>query len=62
MKNLRIRQLAASKGVKLWEVAQMLGVADATLSRKLRVEIPENEQTRIIGIIERIAAEREVIV
>lgn len=61
MKNEKIRQAAMITRVKLWEVAAALGVTDGTLSRKLRFELPEEEQTRIIGIIEQIAAEREGI-
>ena len=59
MKNEKIRQAAMITRVKLWEVAAALGVTDGTLSRKLRFELPEEEQARIIGIIEQIAAERE---
>ena len=59
MNNKRIREMATRKGVKLWEIAAKLGIADGSLSRKLRFELPEEEQTSIIGIIEQIAAERE---
>lgn len=54
MNNLRIRQAAARARVKHWEIAEGLGISDSALSRKLRKELPEEEQTRILGIIERI--------
>lgn len=59
MKNMRIRKAANSSGVKLWEIAEVLGITDSNFSRKLRRELPEEEQAQIIGIIQEIAAERE---
>ncbi len=58
MNNKRIRDAATANRVKLWEVAAALGIADGSLSRKLRFELPEDEQTRIVGIIEQLAAGR----
>lgn len=40
MANLDIRAAAVSAGVRLWRVADALGIADASLSRKLRKELP----------------------
>ena len=54
MKNLRIRAEAERQRVKLWEVAAALGITDATLSRRLRTELPPEEQQRILDIIDRI--------
>lgn len=54
MNNLRIRQAAVQARVKLWEIADALNITDATFSRKLRKELPAEEQERIITIIERI--------
>lgn len=60
MKNQEIRRVAKSAGVKLWEIAEVLGITDGNFSRKLRRELPGEEQAQIIGIIQKIAAEREV--
>lgn len=57
-KNEEVRQLAKDRGVKLWEIAEKLGCADATLSRKLRRELPEAEKKAILDIIEAISAEQ----
>ena len=57
MENQRIRTEAAAHGVKLWQIAEVYGLNDSNFSRKLRRELPEDEQQRIIGIIEQIAAE-----
>lgn len=57
--NQAIRQAAKESGVKLWQVAERYGLTDGNFSRKLRRELPEDEQRRIIGIIHDLAAERE---
>ena len=54
MINLLIRQAASQARVKLWEIAHDLGITDATFSRRLRKELPEEEQQRILKIIQRI--------
>ena len=54
MKNQKIRQAAVQAGVRLWEIAMALGITDSMLSRKLRVELPEDERDRILGIIDHI--------
>ena len=51
MANLKLRRAAAGAGVKLWQVAEALGVADATLSRWLRRELPEEKAERIMAAI-----------
>ena len=55
MKNRAIRDAAKEYGVKLWEIAEELGINDGNLSRKLRHELPDEEQEKIIVIIARIA-------
>lgn len=57
MENLDIRTAAVSTGVKLWRVADALGIADASLSRKLRKELPQEEKEKIFSIIERLSQE-----
>lgn len=59
MKNQKIREAAKKAGVKLWEVAEALGITDGNFSRKLRRELPGEEQAQIIRIIQEIATERE---
>lgn len=57
MKNQEIRQAAAGAGVRLWQIAEALGIADFTLSRKLRRELPPEEKERIFGIIRELTRE-----
>ncbi len=52
MKNLDIRQEAKTAGIKLWQIAEGLGINDGNFSRRLRRELPEEEKTRIRSIIE----------
>ena len=51
--NIKIRLKIFETGVKQWEVARLMGVSESKLSRMLRDELPEDEQNRIIDIIER---------
>ena len=55
MKNSRVRVAAMETGVKLWQVAERLGINDGNLSRKLRRELPEEEQEKLLEIIRELA-------
>ena len=57
MTNQDIRRTAAGAGVKLWQIADALGIADCSLSRKLRKELPREEKDRIFGIIRELSQE-----
>lgn len=58
MKNQKIRQHAKRCGVKLWEIADALGIPDNAFSRKLRHELPDAEQNRIVCIIDKLEEEK----
>lgn len=57
MSNQDIRRTAAGAGVRLWQIAEELGIADCSLSRKLRKELPQEEKQRIFAIIKRLSEE-----
>lgn len=57
MNNQDIRRTAAGAGVKLWQIADALGIADCSLSRKLRKELPREEKERIFEIIKNLSRE-----
>lgn len=57
MKNRDIRNAAAGNGVFLWQVADVLGIADSSFSRKLRRELGETEKRKILDIISALAKE-----
>lgn len=57
MANQDIRSAATEQGVRLWQIASELGIADCNLSRKLRRELPMEEKQEIFSIIQRLAKE-----
>jgi hypothetical protein len=59
MNNIKIRLYASGKGVKLWELAKALGISEATLTRKMRVELSDDEQKQFYKAIDTVYSERE---
>ena len=57
MSNQDVRRAAAGAGVKLWQIAEALGIADCSLSRKLRRELPDEEKKKIFSIIRDLSKE-----
>lgn len=57
MTNIDIRERAKKSGVHLWRIADALGMADNTFSRKLRKEFPDELKAEIFEIIDRLAQE-----
>lgn len=55
MTNQDIRAAAVAAGVKLWQVADVLGITDSSFSRKLRKELPPEEKERIFSIIQKLS-------
>lgn len=58
MKNLDIRQEISVAGLRLWQIADALGIADCNFSRKLRHELSAEEKARIRGIIKEVCNEQ----
>lgn len=52
MNNSKVRIKMLESGVKQWEVANMLGISESVFSRKLRNELSEEEQDKIVNLIE----------
>jgi len=57
VRNQDVRKAAAAAGVKLWQIADALGIADCNFSRKLRKEFSGDEKAKIFSIIDRLAKE-----
>ena len=55
MANQDIRRAAGGAGVRLWQVANALGINDSALSRKLRKELSTDEKEKILSVIEQLA-------
>jgi predicted XRE-type DNA-binding protein len=52
VKNARIKVALIENGMKQWQLAQLMGVHEATLSKRMREELPAEEQDRIVNLIE----------
>ena len=59
MKNIRIREEAKNRNVPLWRIAEANGMADYAFSRKLRHELPQDEQDKIIRSIQTLAEQED---
>lgn len=57
MANEEIKHAAAAAGVRLWRIGEALGLSDCNFSRKLRKELPQEEKSKIRGIIDELARE-----
>ena len=57
LKNMKIRIKLLEHNKRLWWLADLLGTSEATISRRLRKELPEDEQDKIIQLIEEKAGE-----
>lgn len=59
MNNSEVRAIAKEHGVRLWEIADKLGISEPTITRKLRRELPADEKQRILAVIDEIAAAKQ---
>lgn len=57
--NCDIKAAAKQNGVHLWEVADGLGIADTTFSRKLRRELSDQDKAHVLTVIDEIAAAKQ---
>lgn len=55
MPNEDIRVKVISSGLKMWQVADALGIHDGSLSRKLRKELSLEEKDKIFAAIDRVS-------
>lgn len=53
MTNKRIRIKLVEAGMKQWELARAMSISEPALSKKLRDELPDEEQDQIIKLIEK---------
>ena len=55
MNNSKIRDKLNEKGMRYYQMDQLLGISEATRVRMLRNELPEAEQDRICRLIDEYA-------
>jgi hypothetical protein len=58
--NEDIKRMARNNRVYLWQVADKLGVSEATFNRRLRKELNPTEKATIYSIIGELKREREL--
>ena len=56
--NADLRYAAKENGIRLWQVADVAGISETTMTRRLRRELPEAEKQKLLNIIERLSASR----
>ena len=59
MNNLKVRISMVEHDVKQYQLAQMMGRHEGSVSRMLRDELPDEEQDRIVRLIEEEANNNE---
>ena len=57
MRNSDIRQETKSAGLRLWQIAEALGLQDSNFSRKLRHELSDTDKAEIRAIIANLSKE-----
>lgn len=59
MNNAKIRTALFKSGLKHYQVAEAMGVADETFSRWLRHDLPPDKQKEIMAAIEKLTEKKE---
>lgn len=59
MTGSEIKSMILSSGLKLWQVAQALGLNDGNFSRRLRKPFNDSEVARIKDIIAELSAQND---
>ena len=59
LKNTDIRKYSKERGVKLYEVAEIMNKSQSYLTRKLYFELPDGEKQEMFKIIDELAAKKQ---
>ena len=51
-KNVELRDAMQNSGLFQWQIAERIGVSEATFSRMLRHELPPEQKAAILRVIE----------
>lgn len=57
--NKLLKETMKKYSIQQWKVADLLGISEFTMARKMRYEIPLKEQKEIIKLIEKYVKENE---
>lgn len=55
MANRQIKEHARKTGVRLWQIAEVLEVSEATMSRMMRKELTPEKRQKIMQIIDQLS-------
>ena len=58
MANSKLRNYAKSHNVYFWEIARFLNVCENTITRKMRIELSDEESSEIMHCIDQIAKQK----
>ncbi len=61
MANQDVRAKIKEAGVRAWMVAEEMGMADSSLSRKMRHELPEEEKKKVFAAIKVVAKRKRAV-
>lgn len=59
MCNKDLRTYAKEKGVCLWQVAQVLGISEPTMTRRMRRELSQQDKQAMRDMVDALAAEKK---
>ncbi len=62
MKNPIISRFLFENELKQWQAADLLGIKPESLCRKLRYELPEEEQEKIVSTIKEEIKKRKLVI
>lgn len=58
MENKKVRDEARNRKVPLWEIAQFLGISEATMTRMMRIQLSPEKEAAIMEAIEKLSVRR----
>lgn len=50
--NVEVRNALKNRRISQWQLADLLGVSEQTIYRKLRKELPDEEKEKILKVIQ----------
>lgn len=60
MKNAVVRTAIAKAGLHQWQIADVIGISEGTLTRWLRTELSDERREKVLAAIDRLTGEAEV--
>lgn len=59
MANTKLRNYAKSRNVYFWEIARFMNVCENTITRKFRIEMSDEDSSKIRYAIDQISRQKE---